>query len=195
MMIRSRWNSLKQIGCRFLRNREGVAAVEMALVTPVLLLLFCGGGEMGFYLQAHFRTAQMASTVADVVARYENVTSSDISSIFAVSSEVMGDDDFDDHGYVILTSVKREGGKAATVSWQCEAGAYENSSRIGSINKQAELPNDLPLTANDNVIVAEVFYHYTPIFTSVVAVNPLLYKTAVFRPRLGDLTAAPGCNT
>jgi hypothetical protein len=43
------------------------------------------------------------------------------------------------------------------------------------------------------VIVAEVFYRYTPLFSNFMPVETQLYKTAVFRPRLGSLTSAPGC--
>ncbi|KQV80013.1 TadE/TadG family type IV pilus assembly protein [Rhizobium sp. Root1220] len=172
---------------------DGVAGVEMALVTPVLLLLLCGGGEVALYARSNFQAAQTASTVADAVSRYEAVTSVDISSIFTVSGEIMGGRDFSKNGYVILSSISRTSGAAPKVAWQCKGGTPTNASRVGLVSKAATLPNSLVLDATDNVIVAEVFYQYTPIFDGFVPLNELIYKTAVFRPRLGDLTSAPGC--
>src|SRR4051812_21300773 len=85
-----------------LRNEDGVAGIEMALVMPMLLVLLCGGGEMALLLRSHFQTSQMASTVADAISRYETITATDVSGIFSVSSEVMGSSDFAQKGYVIL---------------------------------------------------------------------------------------------
>jgi hypothetical protein len=174
-------------------NKEGVAGIEMAMITPVLLLMLCGGSEISLYARSHFQASQMASTVADAVSRYEAITSSDIMSIFSVSSEVMGSADFAENGYVILTSVSRTGGANPIVAWQCKGGAAVKASGIGAVSKAAKLPGNLVLDAADNVIVAEVFYEYTPVFESFVPVPDQLYKTAVFRPRLGSLTSAPGC--
>lgn len=178
---------------RFVWNDEGVAGIELAMITPVLLTLLCGGSEIAYYCRSHFQASQMASTVADAVSRYESLTSSDITSIFSVSSEVMGTSDFATNGYVILSSVSRTGGSAPVVSWQCKSGALVSESRIGKLNKAATLPGGLTLDASDNVIIAEVFYQHTPIFTSLVPLEKQLFKTATFRPRLGSLTTAPGC--
>jgi Flp pilus assembly protein TadG len=175
------------------RSTEGVAGIEMAIITPVLVLMLCGGAEIGLYARSHFQASQMASTVADAVSRYEAVTSADISSIFSVSSDVMGSGDFSKNGYVILSSVSRTGGGAPVVSWQCKGGAAANTSRIGSLAKTATLPGSLVLDATDNVIVAEVFYQYAPMFPNFIPVEKQVYKTAIFRPRLGSLTTSPGC--
>lgn len=178
-----------------LRDKAGVVGIEMALVTPVLLVLFCGGGEMALLLRSHFQTSQMASTVADAVARYETLTAADVSGIFSVSSEVMGSADFAEKGYVILSSVSRTSGANPVVAWQCKGGAVVTASRVGAVTKVATLPQNLALDATDNVIIAEVFYQYTPMFTGIApeSMNQQLYKSAVFRPRLGSLTTSPGC--
>ncbi|MCS4089672.1 TadE/TadG family type IV pilus assembly protein [Rhizobium sp. BK176] len=178
-----------------LRDKAGVAGIEMALVTPMLLVLLCGGGEMALLLRSHFQASQMASTVADAISRYETITAADISGIFSVSSEVMGSGDFAQKGYVILSSVSRTSGATPVVAWQCKGGAVATASRVGAVTKAATLPQNLVLDATDNVVIAEVFYQYTPMFSGIVpaSMNQQLYKTAVFRPRLGSLTTSPGC--
>jgi Flp pilus assembly protein TadG len=178
---------------RYVRNDAGVAGIEMAIVMPVLLLLFCGGGEIALYARSVFQASQMASTVADAVSRYETLTASDVTSIFTVTSEIMGTDDFSKNGYVILSSVSRTAGANPVVAWQCKGGAVASASKVGMVNKAGTLPGNLTMDATDNVIVAEVFYRHTPMFSKFVTIEPQLYKTAVFRPRLGSLTSAPGC--
>jgi Flp pilus assembly protein TadG len=178
---------------RLMHDGNGVAGIEMAITMPVLLLLLCGGSEIALYARSHFQASQMASTVADAVSRYESLTASDVTSIFTVTSEIMGTDDFSKNGYVILSSVSRMGGATPVVAWQCKGGALASASKIGIVNKAATLPGNLTLDDTDNVIVAEVFYRHTPMFSNFVTIEPQLYKTAVFRPRLGSLTSAPGC--
>jgi Flp pilus assembly protein TadG len=192
--IRNLFQKASRIASRLVGSKDGVAGIEMALITPVLLALLCGGSEIALYCRSHFQASQMASTVADAVSRYESLTSADITSIFSVSSDVMGSEDFANNGYVILSSVSRTSGGTPTVAWQCKDGALVNPSRVGVLNKTATLPGSLVLDATDNVIVAEVFYQYTPTLTGFVPLlEKQLYKTAVFRPRLGSLTTAPGC--
>jgi Flp pilus assembly protein TadG len=178
---------------RLAADRRGVAGIEMAVIAPVLLLLLCGGAEIAMYLRSHFRASQMASTVADAVSRYEAITATDITSIFSASSEIMGAADFGENGYVILSSVSRTSGGNPTVTWQCKGGTSVNPSRVGAATKTATLPGNLVLDATDNAIVAEVFYKHTTILNEFISLERQIYKTAVFRPRLGSLTTVPGC--
>lgn len=184
---------LPSIVRRFIRRQHGIAATELALVAPMLLGLFLGCTETGLLVRTHFQAAQMASTVADVIARYKSVTQADISGIFAVSAEVMGTKDFSQKGAVILSSVATDDEGEATVAWQCASGELESTSRIGAAGEAASLPSGLVLDQDDNIIIAEVFYQYTPLLGWTAPQVTLAYKTALFRPRLGDLTTAPGC--
>ena len=178
-----------------LGDRRGVAAIELALASPVLLVLLLGTTEIAGFIKVHYQAAQMASTVADAVARYDKVTSADIADILSASSAVMDKADFGTKGYVVLTSaVKVKLTDAPTVAWQCRGGGTTaQASRIGKLKNVATLPGSLVLDADDNVIVAEVFYTYTPMFTLIPIATRIVYKTAVFRPRLGALTTVSGC--
>lgn len=186
-------SSARAFARRFVRREDGVAAVEMGLLTPLFLLMFCGCAEIAMLVRTHYRAAQMASTVADVIARYKMVTSSDVTSIMNVSSEVMGVASFPPNGKVILSSVATDDKAKAKVAWQCTGGNLQQISKVGTSGKVATLPGSVVLGAGDNVIVAEVFYQYTPMFGWAVSESTLIYKTALFRPRLGSLTTAPGC--
>lgn len=194
-MARGAVRAAVRAALRALRDTRGVAAVEMAVAAPLLLTFFCGVGEMSLFLTAHYQAGQMASTVADVVARYTEPSASDIRSIFRVSSTVMGEDNFAANGYVVLSSVSRAANSTRTrVAWQCGGGgALVSQSRVGRVGGDAVLPGGLLLEADDNVIVAEVFYDYTPTLGFVPMPETVFYKTTVFRPRLGALTTPPGC--
>jgi hypothetical protein len=177
------------------RDSRGIAAVELALVAPLLIGLLCGTVEVTRLVRSHFEAAQMAATVADVIARYETVTDASIQGIFGASSTVMGADDFTSKGRVVLSSVTKAGANdAPVVSWQCLGGGkLAATSSVGRVGGAAQLPADMAIDGGDNVIVAEVFYRYQPIFSLLPIAERTIQKTSVFRPRLGALTTAPGC--
>lgn len=174
---------------------RAVAAVEFALVAPTVVILFCGGSELAFFLHAHYQTAQAASTVADVITRYETLTSDNIDALLSVSSQVVGDTEFEANGEIILSSISRSSGGTPTVVWQCTGGGeYEGESLIGKAGKTATIPTNLILADDDNVIIAEVYFDYPSIFGWLPSSVTPIYKKAIFRPRLGSLTTVPGCS-
>lgn len=180
--------------CAFWTDCRAVAAVELAFAMPMLVMLFLGSAEVANLLSVHYRSAQMASTVTDAVARYQSITGTDVSGLFSASSHVMGSTDFAEKGYVILSSVTTNASRNVTkISWQCHGGGTQaRDSRIGEVGDTVSLPGGLTIDADDNVIVAEVYYRYEPVF-DMLPIADEVYKTAVFRPRLGALTSAAGC--
>jgi Flp pilus assembly protein TadG len=180
--------------CAIWTDCRAVAAVELAFAMPMLVMLFLGSAEVANLLSVHYRSAQMASTVTDAVARYQSITGTDVSGLFSASSHVMGSTDFAEKGYVILSSVTTNASRNVTkISWQCHGGGTQaRDSRIGEVGDTVSLPGGLTIDADDNVIVAEVYYRYEPVF-DMLPIADEVYKTAVFRPRLGALTSAAGC--
>jgi Flp pilus assembly protein TadG len=149
-------------------NDDGVAGIEMAIITPVLLILLCGGGEICLYARSHFQASQMASTVADAVSRYKAITSSDITSIFTVSSEIMGTADFQENGSVILTSVSRTGGATPTVAWQCKGGPIRAQARSARSRRQQRYLATYLLTRRTMSSLRK----FLPIFPAVRRLSP-----------------------
>lgn len=195
-------HDLVRTTCRHLRRysgaQHGLAALEFALFLPILLTLLLGGVEMARFVLVHMKTEKMAYSVADVISQYDSVTSGDVDIIFNATTELMGRyDSFDSDGRVILTSVRKQAGvDDQEVHWQCAGGGSASaSSRIGTVNGTAVLPGAFTLEDNDNVIVSEVFYRYTPVINFIRLRGVDIYKTAMFRPRLGALTQVPGCPT
>lgn len=179
----------------FGKDRRGVAATEMALIAPVLLIMLLGMSEVAMKMHAQYKAAQTATTVADMIARYQSVTKSDIKGLLDASSKVIGSENFATKGTVILSSAsKANKADSPKVSWQCTGGgSFAASSRLGKLGGIASLPGSLTLDEGDNVIVAEVFYSYESVIGFLDGGSAVLYNVATFRPRLGALTTAPGC--
>ncbi len=185
---------------RFKRSERGIAAVEFALVSPILFLLLLGGVEVGRYILVHQKVEKMAYSVSDVVSQLEAVTSGDVDVVFGAATELMNPyDEYETRGRLFLSSVHKDEDDAdQKIRWQCNGGgSLTAESAVGdpSSGEAAALPGNLELEDDDNVIVAEAFYTYKPVLAWYTIQNITIYKSAMFRPRLGALTSAPGCPT
>ncbi len=190
---------LLEISRRYRKSEHGVAAVEFALVSPILFMLLLGGVEVGRYILVHQKVEKMAYSVSDVVSQLDAVTSGDVDVVFGAATELMNPyDEYETRGRLILSSVHKDPDDASqTIRWQCQGGGTLTAeSDVGEVGPDAAaLPGNLALEDNDNVIVSEAFYTYKPILGWYAIQNVTIYKSAMFRPRLGALTSAPGCPT
>jgi len=175
-------------------DNRGVAAVEAALMFPVLLTLFIGCTEVTFKIWSTQKAEKLAVTLADVVAQTQTVAKEDLEYMVGASDNIMEPFDFGTDGVVYISSVYvTQGETVAKVNWQCKmAGSFEALSKVGVTGADAVLPEDMTLVERDNVIVAEIFYKYTPIAPGLMFDEGIVYRRAFFKPRLGALTNSPG---
>ncbi len=73
----------------FRRDERGVAAVEFALLFPIMLLLYFGTAEVTMAMIANGRASHVASVVGDLVTQMPSVKQSDMTDIFAVGNAIM----------------------------------------------------------------------------------------------------------
>lgn len=177
----------------FWRDESGLAVTEFAIASGFFMLLLLGGFELARLVLVNQKVEKVAYISADVVAQSTALTTAQMNQYLMAAAQVMQPFEFDDEGLVIITSVERQPGDTQKVRWRSTGGGtLVATSHIGAVGATATLPGNLALNERDNVIVAEVFYRYNPMF----AANGLyeqtdIYKTAVFKPRLGSLTTAP----
>jgi TadE-like protein len=177
---------------RFSRCTRGVAAVEFALLLPLLMTMLLGSFEIMRYIIASQKLDHIAFTSADVVAQETSITNAQINDIMSAAVEIMEPFPFGDVGVVIVSSVQDDPVRGPVVRWQITGGGtLVRDSEIGETGDDATLPRDLILNDGDNVIIAEVFYMYTPVITEDYFGTRENYKYAIYKPRYGALTTPP----
>lgn len=184
---------MKQIAQSFLRQEEGVAVIEFALCAPVLLLLLLGAVETTRFFLINQKEEKIAFTVADVTAQSTELTASGLDQLLAATNDMMDPYQFDANGLVMITSITKSAGSDPVVNWRYTGGGQltGQASRLGGIGQQATLPAGFTMNDRDNIIVAEVFYRFTPIWAKDIYGTTTLYKTALYKPRLGELASPP----
>ncbi len=178
----------------FWHDTGGVAAVEAALLLPVLLTTFIGCTEVTFKIWSTQKVEKLAVTLADVVTQSQTVSCEGLQQLVAASNRIMEPFEFDSNGVIFVSSVYvPQGETVPIVNWQAEkTGDFAALSKLGAKGDDAELPQDLTLVEKDNVIVAEIYYKYEPIMPGLMFDEAVIYRRAFFKPRLGSLTNSPG---
>ena len=67
---------------RFRKAKDGVSAVEFALILPIFVTMFMGIFEISNYVMVARRVSALASTAADLVAQDTAVDTADINEVF-----------------------------------------------------------------------------------------------------------------
>lgn len=176
---------------RLRRGQDGLAALELALLLPVLTLLMMGAFEIPRAVIMYQKTARVTSEIGDLVARQDVITPAQLTDLYKAADEIMTPFKFTTYGTVIISSVTQASSTAdPVIAWQCSSDAtLLLSSEIGKAGDKPTLPADFTIGAGNNVIVAETYYKYLPAFSKYVYggrkifSNSTYYDRAYFRPR------------
>lgn len=170
------------------RCARGNVAVEFGLIVPVLLLMMLAAAELARYIILHQKMDRVAVTMADLVARAETISQSELDDIFVSAGEVARPFPIADRGLVIISSVTNPDGTGAEVAWQRSGGgSFSATSQIGTEGTAATLPGTFDVREGETAIISEVFFDFEPFLSELVVGPQTLYRHAFHRPRLGTL--------
>lgn len=74
---------------RFRRDARGLSAIEFALVLPVMVTFFLGAVEVSTAMIADRKMSNLASTLADLVAQDDAVSSAEMTQIFDAAASML----------------------------------------------------------------------------------------------------------
>lgn len=174
---------------RFAHNTRGVASIELAIAMPIMLTLLLSAMEMTRYVIIHQKVERTAASIADLVAREEVMTETKLSDVFEITEQMLSPFQNEAGTLVIVSSVTQDTNRNPEVSWQRSWGGGNVGSKIGSEGGDATLPGDMTIKDGDNVIAAEVYYDFKPVFMPDILGANTIYKRAVYRPRFSSLAS------
>ena len=193
--MRARLTPLLRALRGFRHNAEGVAAIEFALVFPVMLLVYLGTMEASTLISADRRVQTVAAAVGDLVSRAKGkIPACDIKDYFKAASGIM--QPYDDTALQqVVTSVHVAADGTTLVEWS----KSEDGSGTYTVGATYPLPQAMKDIALDaHVIVSEASYAYPPI-TGFIYDQPIqLRRENFYLPRYGgsivvDPTSTASC--
>ena len=102
-------------------DQRGVAAVEFALIAPLMVLVYFGMADLTEGLMANRMVGHVASTVGDLAAQSSAVTPAQVTDIFAIGQQMLSP--FPAAGLKIrVTSVTADANDVPKVDWSQASG-------------------------------------------------------------------------
>lgn len=186
---------------RFRRDAKGLAALEFALILPVLITMLFGMGELSLAVFCRTTITQVASTVADLVAQESTPTNTDLSNVYYAANTIL-------YPYypnlssskptIRITSVIFDTSTNSTtvgrVAWTCtQSGSGTLTPASRATNSTVTFSQPL-LSSGGSVLMSEVAYSYssptTRLITSAINMKDNFYT----KPRrVAQIPAPASC--
>ncbi len=166
---------------------QGVAAVEFALIAPLLILLYFGLSEVTSAVIANRHANHATSSLGDLVSQCANINDTDLSNMWAATPDIIAPLPVSPTIFSQrITSVIVNSSGATQVAWSRSPPIPTSQANLPPYAQQAPmtLPPNLVNTSTpgDSVIMAETTYSFSfpvNILSSLLTFNDVSY----FKPR------------
>lgn len=132
----------------FLKNRKGMAAVEFALIVPILLTLYFVTMEIGQGIDANKKVSRVGAMVADLVGQQgHDVSKKELDPILAIGEAIMlpytrSRPD------IVITFIAIDKNAKATVKW---------SRKLENGNFDRDVVKGTPVSVSKDLLIPETF--------------------------------------
>lgn len=168
----------RRLRTAFLRDTKGLAAVEFAMIIPLMLLTFFGMNEVTTYVTISRKVTIVARTLSDLTSQATSVTDTQLGNFLLASGLIMAP--YSSSPLQATISQIKIDAKTlnATVSWSYGASPHGKGSPV-------TVPDGLKPTAptaDVYLIWSEVSYLYRPL-TDYTMTDTTLRDQTYTRPR------------
>jgi Flp pilus assembly protein TadG len=165
---------------RLARDPRGVAAIEFAMLLPLMVTLYLGTVEVSQGVSIDRKVTLTTRTVADLVTQSSSVNNASMTNILDASAKILSPYPTADLK-VTVSAVTIAADKKATIAW--------SDTRNGTAHPAGQavtLPSDALAVPNTTLIRSEVSYLYKPTIGYVITGSVNLSDQIYMRPRLSD---------
>ena len=162
----------------FLKNKDGIAAIEFAFIAPVMLFMYFGMAEVATAISVDRQVSHSANVAGDLTTQSETVSANEMTEIMTATMLVMGIP------------------KSAYPRVKVEISSYARASDDSIIKKgratfnppfpttfSAESLDTRILSSTSGIVVARVIYDYEPLKLRYMPTNFDLKETFMLKPR------------
>lgn len=190
---------LRAISRRLLRDRQGIGAIEFALLVPALLMLYLGSLEATVGFNMAKRATRASGTVADIITQQTSVDKTYLAQMPSVAASIFAPYGTDNMTLKI-TGVTIDGTANAKVAWSW--GWEDDGTNSGkvttpySVTSAVTVPDQMK-KANTFLVRAELSVPYR-LFQFAPGLLPDMSDITIkrdffYRQRLGDSITCSNC--
>jgi Flp pilus assembly protein TadG len=161
---------LSRLARRCKASTQGVAAIEFAMIVPIMGVMFIGAVELSQAITVDRRVTQAASSTADLVARWSpasgapnGIPQSEIADIMRVGGYIVAPYD-QKPLQIVIRSIQSSPTSATNTkqAWSCTFNGTGNTLSCACSNTTYSLPPNL-VTTLDSVVISDTTYAYKPL--------------------------------
>jgi Flp pilus assembly protein TadG len=153
---------------------DGLAAIEAALVFPLLLTMLMGTFDIGNAIIANTKAIRASQVVADLVTRSASLTTNDIDE--AVEAGRLAFQPLDTGSYgVDIASISFDAQSAASIVWRETRNMTPDPDVLDRVDALA--------SANNGVMVVNIEYTFVPFFAHFITGDITMQEIAFTRGR------------
>jgi Flp pilus assembly protein TadG len=174
-----------RLSCRFSRfatARGGLAAVEFALLLPILMTLYLGSVELTTGIAIQRKVDLTAHAIADLSSQFTSIANSDMTNILNASSDIIAPYSASQLKSVV-SELSIDANGQATVVWSDTLNGTART--VGSV---VNVPTNLAVP-NTYLLLGEAQYSYNPSYGFVVTGTLTLSDQIFMRPRQSNSVA------
>ncbi|PPJ48775.1 pilus assembly protein [Rhizobium sp. KAs_5_22] len=177
---------------RFLSERDGVGAVEFALLAPVLIVLYLCAFELMTGFSVSKKVTMAASTVADLVSRTDKVSKADLLGMVDVTNAVFPPYGVDNLS-LNITGVSIDSAKQAKVAW-----SWSNSGAAPyAVGATVAVPDDMlseeTFLVRSELSVDHELLMYLPALSGSAIKEITIRREFFFRQRINTDISCTDC--
>lgn len=172
--------SLSNLFLRFVKQERAIAAVEFAMILPLMLLMYIGTAEGSRLFIMDKKVAVVAGSIGDLVARMQDeISVATLNDFFQAAAFTMLPYPSDDLEQTV-TSVFVENDGTGTVEWS----RGFNGGATYSYGSSVDLPSELSARFRRKyLIIGQAKTTWVPIVNFIYKSGFDIEKTFYFRPR------------
>ncbi len=177
-MLRKLKNRLHNSTAKLGKNEDGLAAIEFAILAPVMISMYFGLAEVASAISVDRSISHATNVAGDLTSQVANVDDADLEDLLTATLRIM---DVDDSSKVTIS----------IESWSRDAGG--NDTNVGSATMNAgaaALPafdvstvDTSLLNDTAGIVVARVAYLYSPMKLQYMKTDFTMSDTFILKPR------------
>lgn len=173
------------------RDRNGVGAVEFAIVAPVLLMVYIGAFELSIGFTMSRKVARASSTVADIFSQASTLTAAEVDGAEAIARSILAPFEGVELSYKI-TGIKVVGG-IGVVAWSRDQDKKKPYLPLLPVSIPSGIAPDTGFIIRTEMVVPHELLLFAPGLLPSEYKTVNLTRTSYFLQRSGDGITCSGC--
>jgi Flp pilus assembly protein TadG len=167
---------------RFAKEQRGLAALEFAMLLPMMMTLYVGSAELSTGVSIHRKVTIAAHTIADLSSQFTTIADSDMTNILNAATDII-------YPYpsaklqAVVSELSINAQGQATVVW---SDTLNGTAR--TVGSTVTIPSNLA-APNTFLLLGEAAYNYAPSYGYVVTGTLALSDQIYIRPRQSNSVA------